>query len=138
MAIELYWDNDEQNIMLCVFDKGWTWDEMFDTLNKVKKVTHQRDYEIGAIIDISAGLSIPGGSVFNADTRAKARKMLEMGGDSKGPIAIAGANGMIKTVAQAFSMMDKNVMNDVYFANDLDEARRIMHNRLKVAAEATA
>ena len=92
--IELYWDNDQQTVMLCTFAKGWTWAEMFETLDTIKKVTDQRDYEIGAIVDVSRGISVPGGSVFSADTREKAKKMLAMGADGKGPIAIVGAGGI--------------------------------------------
>lgn len=138
MAIELYWDNDEQNIMLAVFDRGWTWTEMFEALNTIKKVTESRDYEIGAIVDVSKGITIPGGSIFSADTRAKAKKMLEMGADGKGPIAIVGATGVLKTIAQAFNMMDRNAMDDVFFVDSADEARRVMGHRLMQGATATA
>ncbi|GAB4522794.1 MAG: hypothetical protein OHK0046_35840 [Anaerolineae bacterium] len=131
MAIELFWDNDEQNIMLCVFDKQWTWDEMFETLEKIKKVTDKRDYEIGAIIDVSAGISIPGGSIFSPDVREKAKRLLSYGDEGRGPIAVVGAGGAFKMFSSAFTMLDKNAMRDTYFANSLDEARQMMAKRLK-------
>jgi len=138
-SIELYWDNDEQTVMLCTFAKGWTWAEMFETLDTINKVTAQRDYTIGAIVDVSRGISIPGGSVFSADTREKAKKMLAMGSDSKGPIAVVGAGGMLKAVARGFEMLDRNVLNDVYFVDTLNAARRVLSKHLQpIPAEETA
>ena len=138
MAIELYWDNDEQTVMLCTFPKHWTWEEMFETLALIKKATEDRDYLIGAIVDVSGGISIPGGSIFNADTREKAKKMLEMGADSKGPIAIVGANGFMKTIARGFNMLDRSAMDDVYFVDSIKDARATLHNRLSRSIEETA
>ncbi len=130
MAIDLYWDNEEETVMHCVFEKGWTWDEMFSTLDTIKKVTANRDYEIGAVIDVSDGVSVPGGSIFNLDTRSKAMKMLKMSEDGKGPMVILGANGIIKTIYTAFSTLDKRAQSDVYFADTIEEAREILAKRL--------
>lgn len=130
MAIELYWDNEDETVMHCIFSKGWTWDEMFQTLDKIKKVTSNRTDEVGAIIDVTGGVSVPGGSIFNADTRNKAMKMLKMSEDGKGPMVILGANGFIKTIYNAFSTLDKRAQSDVYFAETLDEARDLLADRL--------
>ena len=130
MAIDLYWDNDEQTIMLCEFDKNWTWDEMFSTLETIKQVTAKRDYEIAAIIDLRKGVNIPGGSIFSTDTRDKAKKMLAMGSDGKGPMVVVGGGMFIKTISTAFSMVDSTAMNGVYFTDTLDHARSILAERL--------
>lgn len=131
MAIDLYWENDEQTVMLCEFDKNWTWEDMFSTLETIKKVTDARDYEIGAIIDLRKGISIPGGSIFSADTREKARRMLAMSEDGKGPMVIVGGGTFIKTISGAFTMIGGNdVMNDVFFTNTMEEARNIMARRM--------
>jgi ABC-type glycerol-3-phosphate transport system substrate-binding protein len=132
MSIELYWDNPEETVMLCAFDKNWTWDQMFETLDTIRTVTSKRDYEIGAIIDISKGATIPGGSIFSVTARENARKMLQMSSENgKGPIAVVGANGMMKTVAKAFGMLDKDALNDVYFTDTVNEARGMMNRRLE-------
>ncbi len=130
MAIELFWDNDEQTVMLMVFEKGWAWEELFETLNTVKQVTAKRDDPIGAILDLRNGFSIPGGSIFSFEARNQAQKMLEMSDGSKGPMAIVGAGPALKTLIQAFKMIDKNALNDVFFVDTMTEAQQIMEQFL--------
>ncbi|MFW5691469.1 MAG: hypothetical protein ACOCXZ_03105 [Chloroflexota bacterium] len=128
--IELYWDNDEQTIMLAYFSKGWTWAEMFDTLRDVRKVTEKRADLVGAIVQMEPGANVPNGSVFSQETRDKARQMLQMGASGKGPIAIVGMNVLIKAVAKALTLLDPNALDDVYFADTQDDARAILRERL--------
>ena len=79
MGIELYWDNDEQTVMLCEVDRSWTWEEMDAVLDKVKKVTDRSEYTIGAILDLRQGVHFPGGTIFTPTALSHARKMLKMG-----------------------------------------------------------
>ena len=132
MSVDLYWDNDEQTIILCEFSKGWTWEALFGALNKVKTITQSRSDTVGAIVDMSRGLGVPNGSLFSIETRDKAKQMLQMSADGKGPIAIVGANGAIKLVSKAFALVDKNALNDVYFVDSVDEARNILYKRLAI------
>ncbi|MCL4256256.1 MAG: hypothetical protein KJ043_21035 [Anaerolineae bacterium] len=130
MSVDLYWDNDEQTIILCEFSKGWTWEALFGALNKVKTITQSRSDTVGAIVDMSRGLGVPNGSLFSIETRDKAKQMLQMSADGKGPIAIVGANGVIKLVSKAFALVDKNALKDVYFVDSADEARQVLAKRL--------
>ena len=132
MSVDLYWDNDEQTIVLCEFSKGWTWEALFGALNKIKSLTQNRADTVGAIVDMSNGLGVPNGSLFSTETRDKAKQMLQMSADGKGPIAIVGANGAIKLVSKAFALLDKNALKDVYFVDSVDEARNILYKRLAI------
>lgn len=136
--IELFWDDDDQRIMLAQFNKGWTWAEMFDTLRKVKKVTEQRDELVGAIVQMQPGAGVPNGAIFSKETRDKARQMLQMGSEGKGPIAIVGMNGVVKAAAKAFTMLDSSALDDVYFVDTLAEARRALSRHLGLTVEQTA
>lgn len=131
MGIELYWDNEDEKIMLAEFEPDWTWDEMFNTLDDIKKVTSQRSYEIAAIIDVRCGITIPGGNIFSPQTRDHALRMLKMSESGKGPIAIVGPVGPLKVLAGAFSMIDRQAMDDVYMVASLEEARQVLMNRLE-------
>lgn len=132
MSVDLYWDNDEQTIVLCEFSKGWTWEALFGALNKIKSLTENRDVLVGAIVDMTKGLGVPNGSLFSIETRDKAKQMLQMSASGKGPIAIVGASGVIKLVSKAFALVDKNALKDVYFVDTADEARAILSKRLAV------
>ncbi|MDZ4671991.1 MAG: hypothetical protein SH821_14055 [Phototrophicales bacterium] len=132
MSVDLYWDNDEQTVLLCEFSKGWTWEALFGVLNKIKSITENRADTVGAIVDMSKGLGVPNGSLFSTETRDKAKQMLQMSANGKGPIAIVGANGAIKLVSKAFALLDKNALKDVYFVDTTDEARHILAKRMAI------
>lgn len=133
MAIDLYWEDDEQTMMLCVFESGWTWDDLFEMLHIARRVTDERDYEVGAIIDLTNGSEIPGGSIFSATTRENAKRVLRMGEVGRGPLVLVRAGSAIKTLLQAVAMLDKKATEDLYFAASIDEARAILQRRLASA-----
>jgi hypothetical protein len=122
MGIELYWDNDEQTVMLCEFPRKWTWSEMYATLDKIKHVTDHAEQPIAAILDLRQGVSIPGG-LFSPSTLEHAKKMLVMGEGGRAPIVVVGAHPLLKTIYNTFRRLDKNGMSNVSFADMPDEAR---------------
>lgn len=127
MGIELYWDNDEQSVMLCEVDRHWTWDEMDVLLDKVKKTTDRSERVLGAILDLRQGVHFPGGSFLTPAALSRARKMLKMGdGVQQGPVVVVGASPLIRTVHKTLAKMDKTGLNNVSFAETLDEARDIL------------
>lgn len=136
--IELYWDDEAQTVMLATFKRGWTWSEMFQTLSDIKRVTENQPHEVGAIVQMESGANVPNGSIFSRETRDNAKQMLQMGADGKGPIAIVGMNALIKTVAKAFTMLDRNALDDVYFVDTMDEARNALYQRLAVPQKTLA
>ncbi|MBE2272313.1 MAG: hypothetical protein IAE80_29025, partial [Anaerolinea sp.] len=124
MAIELYWDNDERTVMLCEVRGDWTWEQMYDMFTKIKKVTEKSPVTIAAILDISAGISIPGGSFFTPAAFDHAKNMLKMGENGTGPLVIVGANALIKGVYKTFTgMAQGSALNNISFADTADEAR---------------
>ncbi|TVR21567.1 MAG: hypothetical protein EA396_07530 [Anaerolineaceae bacterium] len=129
-TIELYWDDDAQTIMLAYFRKGWTWAGMFDTLRDIQRVTGRRRELIGAIVQIEPGANVPNGNVFSRETREKARQMLQMGAAGKGPIAVVGMNAVVQVIAKGFTILDRRALDDVYFTDNIAEARRVIRERL--------
>lgn len=123
MSIELYWDDDEQTVMLCEFNGRWTWDELHDMLLKVKRVSQERQQVFGAILDVRNGMQIPGGSLLSRQTLDNFQKLMRLGSDGKGPVVVLGMGGMVKSVFDAIRRVDARSMQDVYFASDEDEAR---------------
>ncbi len=127
MGIELYWDNDDQTVMLCEVDSHWTWDEMDALLEKVKRTTDQAPAPLGAILDLSRGVHFPGGSFLTPAALSRAKRMLKMGeGEHQGPVAVVGASPIIRTIHKTLQKMDKNGLNNVTFASTVEEARAVM------------
>lgn len=123
MSIELYWDDDEQTVMLCEFNGRWTWDELHAMLLKVKRVSQERQQVFGAILDVRNGMQIPGGNLLSRQTLDNFQKLMRLGSDGKGPVVVLGMGGMVKSVFDAIRRVDAKSMQDVYFASDEDEAR---------------
>jgi|GEM_PF-380867 hypothetical protein len=130
MPIELYWDNDERDIMLIEVEGAWTWDDLYTTLGKIRKVTDNASYTIGAILDVSGGTSVPGGTIFTQTAFNHAREMLKMGEGGTGPIMIVGANSFIRMVFSTFYNLDRKTLSNVRFAASLEEARLELNHRL--------
>ncbi|MBK8035006.1 MAG: hypothetical protein IPO91_20930 [Chloroflexi bacterium] len=124
MAIELYWDNDERTVMLCEIRGDWTWEQMYETLGKIKKVTEKATSVIAAIIDISDGASIPGGSILTPAAFDHAKNMLKMGENGTGPMVIVGASPVIKTAYKMFTgMAQGKALSKIAFTDTTDQAR---------------
>lgn len=123
MGIELYWDNDVRTVMLVEVDGSWTWDEMYGVLDKIKKVTDNADTTIAAILDLSRGLSFPGGALFTKNSYDHAKRVLQMSEGGTGPVMIVGANRLIKMVYDTFKRLDSSATSNVRFTESVDEAR---------------
>ena len=139
MAIELYWDNDERTVMLCEVRGDWTWEQMYDTFAKIKKATEKSSVTVAAILDISAGISIPGGSFFTPSAFDHAKTMLKMGESGTGPLVIVGASALIKGVYKTFTgMAQGKALSTISFADTADQARVHLSKFYTPASAATA
>lgn len=131
MAIDLYWDDDAQTVILAEFQPGWTWDDLHRVLEAIKRMSADRERVFGAIIDVRKGLQIPGGSIFNQETLSQFKRITRLGSDGKGPAVIVGMNGVLQRVMDAIKMVDGRVMEDVYFAPDMAQARDVIYARMQ-------
>jgi hypothetical protein len=129
MPIELYWDDDARTTMLCEVQGRWTWDEMWDVLHKIKKVTDSADHEIAAIVHVIDGLNIPGGTIFTREAFDHARRILRMGEGGTGPIIVVGVSPLIRTIYNTFLPMDRKTIGAIRFADSVDDARALLTQR---------
>lgn len=129
MGMELYWDDDARTVMLLEVRGSWTWDELYATVTKIKKVTDNADREIGAILDLSEGLKLPGGGFLNKEAYNMAQKLLKLGEGGTGPVVVVGVNPVIRAIYTTFYPMDKQALGNVRFAGTVDEARDLLAAR---------
>lgn len=128
MAIDLFWDNDQQTVFLVEFNGKWTWDDLNAVLKTTTRISNERGQLLGAILDLRKGLSLPGGSIFNRDGLNQFKQLIQMsnGGQENGPVVIVGMSGMIKTIFDTVTKMDSRATRSVHFASSMSEARALM------------
>jgi hypothetical protein len=128
MAIDLYWDDAEQTVILAEFNKQWSWDDLYTMLNTVKRLSKEKGRVFGAIVDVRDGFHLPGGSIFNQQGLDNFRKILTMNdGEQKGPVVVLGMNSMVRSVFNAVSTFDKSLISDVQFADTMEEAQQLIY-----------
>ena len=132
MGIELFWDDDEQTVMLAEFSGDWSWEELQKTLSMIKRISQERGKRFGAILDLRRGLRLPNGNVFNKEGLEQFQKLLALndGGSEKGPMAILGMNKLLRMVFDAVANFDKGLTRDVFFADGEEEARRWIYGAM--------
>lgn len=126
MGIELYWDDDARTRFLIEVGGAWTWDEMYKVLAAINRETESAGKVLGAIIDLTAGVALPGGTLFSATTFEHARRVLKMGEGGTGPIVIVGMNPLIRTLYDSLAGMDRRATSGIRFAASVEEARRLL------------
>ena len=129
MAIDLFWDNENQDVLLAEFKGDWTWDELYRVLQTIKRLSDEKGRKLGAIVDVREGLKLPNGSVFNRDGLNNFRKILSIdSGQGKGPVVVLGMSPAIKNLLNTIRAFDRSQTNDVFFADTPDEARKVIYN----------
>jgi hypothetical protein len=124
MAINMTWENDEQTILLCTFDAQWAWDELYALVDEVKRITDNSPTTVAAILDISNGMTIPGGNFFSPTSLENAKRLMTLGEGGTGPLVIVGATGLIKMVYETFKGIDKRAAAaNITFVDTLAQAR---------------
>lgn len=129
MGIELYWDNDEQTVLLCEFEGKWTWDDMHHMVKTIRQVTDKADREIAAIVDVRQGVSAPGGSFFTPQGFDNAKELLKAADKGTGPIVIVGVNPIFKALYEAASKMNPRATANIHFADTMQQARQWLAER---------
>jgi len=129
MPLELYWDDEARTVMLLEVRGTWTWDELMQTMRKVKQVTDQADREISAILDLGDGLRLPGGTWLSREALDVARNLLKLGQGGTGQVVVVGVSPTIRAIYNTLVSMDRKMLGGVSFAATTDEARAILSRR---------
>ena len=137
MAIDLYWDNDDQTILLAEIGKEWEWDELHAVLRTIKRLSDERQQTFGAIVDVRNGLHIPGGILLSQESLTQFKRLMQIGEMGKGPAVFVGMGDLLQRVIDAIKLVDRKLVQDVYFAKDMDEARQMIYGHM-VAHQPTA
>jgi hypothetical protein len=129
MPLELYWDDEARTTLLLEVRGAWTWDELMQTMHRVKKVTDSAEHEISAILDLSEGLRLPGGTWLSREALNVARNLLRLGQGGTGQVVVVGVSPAIRAIYNTLLTMDRRMLGGVTFAATTDEARAILASR---------
>jgi hypothetical protein len=131
MSIELYWDDEAETVMLMEITGKWNWNDLFETMQTIQKISKQRHQTFGAIIDLSQGVSLPSGGFFNSEGLSNFRKLTQLDNGNKGPVVFVGMNGMFKSVFQTAGSLDPNFTKMTAFVNTMSEAQAKIYGMMK-------
>ncbi len=133
MAIDLFWDGREQKVFLLEFKAEWTWDDLDAVLQVTQRINSERRQLIGAILDFREGTNLPGGTIFNLDALNQFKQLLNVSsnGEDKGPLAIVGMSGLLRTIVDTAGRFNQRVLHNVHFVETLREARQVMRAQLE-------
>lgn len=128
MAIQLFWDDADETVMLMEVGGEWSWDDLYAVLHTAKTISEQRQRVHGALVDLRQGLRLPNGSVFNREGLRQFMRITQLSGGKKGPIAFIGMSGMTKVIFEAATKLDKSTAQATFFTDDIQEARRLVYS----------
>ena len=128
MAIDLFWDDDAQTVMLVEFHSPWSWDDLRRVLKTIQRLSSESGMVYGAILDLREGLRMPDGSILSAENLQQFRQMWTDSADQeKGPVVIVGMNRAVKLLFETVGRIEPSATRDVHFCDTLDEARELIY-----------
>jgi len=125
MAIVSSWDDRNKTRVHVEFESQWTWDDLSEAIDSIDGFIASVPHNVDIIIDLE-GSSVPK-DFMNAAKNLLANPEPR---DNEGRRIVVGANKVIRTAYQAIQKTFGDRLNgrEVLFANDLPQARAILHS----------
>lgn len=127
MGIQLFWDDDAQTVLLMEIRGAWAWDELYNAMQTVKRISSERGRTFNAILDISEGLEFPQGGIFSREGLAQFRKLVQLDGSKRGKMVILGMTPFIRRIVETASTLDSQSTRSLYFADTMAQAQRLAY-----------
>ncbi len=127
MGIQLFWDDEAQSVLLMEIQGAWTWQELTNAMQTIERISQERQQTFNAILDLSWGLKFPEGGIFSRNGLEQFRNLTQFDGKQRGKMVILGVNPFIQRIIETASQIDPNSTRNLFFANTLSEAQRIVY-----------
>jgi hypothetical protein len=131
MSVELYWDDDAQTVFLLEVTGKWTWTQLHEAINKMKKVSATRQQQMGAIIDLTSGLQMPDGGLFSREGLSQFQQLLQMESGDSGPVVIVGMNPLVKNILDTVTSLNLSSVRNIFFASHMEEAQTKIYGLMR-------
>jgi len=125
MGVEVTWDNDGQTIFRYSLDERWTWEEFFAAKKQANALMEAISRKFGVII------AAPHMSLLPLNTLSNARNALRTAHPNAVMIVMVVTQPFVRTVISTLRDMARVTPIPIEIASTLDEAREILHKRLR-------
>lgn len=126
MPIELYWENDEQNILLCEVRDQWSWSDLFAVVRTIQKITQGKRADL--ILDLGTSFRFPGGTPFTRESLENAKQLLTLNTAERGRLVVVGGSSVLQAIIKAIAAIDSSVLSGVRYADTIETARNLLEN----------
>lgn len=133
MAIDLYWDDEAETVLLLEVRGKWQWSELTSVMKTIQRMSHERNQTFGAIVDISEGLQLPDGGIFSQKGLSQFQTLLTLEGSksARGPLVIVGMNALVRRIMDAAAAISSDAARNITFADTMSEAQQHVYEQMK-------
>lgn len=128
MAIQIFWHDEEKQIIRCDVNGRWTWGDLQSALRKTISMMDSVQHKVDFIIDLRNGsfMTNPLSALAQAQSVATPETH-----PNEGVKVVVGANALVRTVYDGYRRITTSMgKNQVFqFANTMDEAHRIIEQQ---------
>ena len=124
MKIEVAWDNNDHRIVRIAFQRGWTWQDLQQAVERADQLIISKVHTVHLVIDIQNAGGIPG------DFISRAGELFAQGDarSNEGQKIVIGAGALIRMAYKGFLKIygSKLEGRPFTFADNLEAARALL------------
>ena len=132
MGIRAVWDENEQHIIRYIFAGDWNWGDVYNAVAISDSWLDQREDKVPFIIDLRKSSEIAA-----EQTLGTVRRLINKSHPNTGIVVITGysQSTVIQLAKSILAMIDRigGPKRPFYFADNLDEARELIANKVDFA-----
>lgn len=123
MTVRVDWDDPDQSILLYTLGCRWTWDEMYEAVDKGIAMTSTVPHKFCIIVDYQSSQGLPPGAInqFGRITRLM-NPQIEL-------VIIAGGGTLLLSLFNLFLLLSGNNAPKYCWVSDLDKAYSMLAER---------
>ena len=127
MSIKVVWDNEEKTIVRYVFDARWTWDEFYVARAEAYRQIDSVQHRVGVIFDTPPNIGLPSNMITHSKSAVNKTHSNTI------VVVVVAQNMYLRTMLTMVMKLSKKAGVMMRLASSLEEARMIVHQRLREA-----
>ncbi len=120
MPVTVEWDNEEKTVIRFDYDGAYTWEDVYNAMDKSNKMMETVEHSVAHIIDVRKAGSVPPNALSHArriEAKTHPRRSYHV---------TVGANTFVRVMFNTFTKLKMSVSAERglnYFTSSIDEAR---------------